>query len=182
MARWLSLPAFPTQWVLARAGPRCVEAKQAHTCAPQPPTHPPPCHRIPSAHLRSPSTLPFFFPPPSSRPATRRREEPRFCCQPREGEGQAFTSPLPPPIISLICPPPPHAPASPPTAFAFDIQQWVLEWSGVEWSEARAELALGSELSTLQLGEPSALPPVGSLQLKSSRACCRFQWRCPPKV
>lgn len=80
----LAVYHFLTKRFLVKA---LSKVKQAHTCVPHPPTHPPPCHRIPSALLRSPSTLPFFLlVPPSHSVTWRQQEELRLCCQWREGK------------------------------------------------------------------------------------------------
>lgn len=119
-------------------------------------THPPPCHRIPSALLPSPSTLPFFlsFSSPSS-PSVRGggggggRSSAFVAREGQRREGKVRPSPLlclPLSFLSSVAPPPIHPslppyllplpPApSPPRVFAFDIQRWV--WSGVERSEER---------------------------------------------
>lgn len=127
----------------------------------QPPTHTPPCHRIPSALPPSPSTLPFFL---SffflHLPLYIAAAGGALLLLPWKGrEGQAFTSPLPPAIISLICTPPlpPYLCSSyylPPSSCLWHT---AIGLESSEWGKARAELTHDSELLTLQLREPSAM-------------------------
>lgn len=109
--------------------------KVCNTCTPQTSTHslthPPPCHRIPSALPPPPSPPPFFLSFFSLNlslclPLYIAAAGGALLLLPRKGrEGQAFTSPLP--LLSFLSSvPPPGLCSSYSLLFVFDIQ---LDWS-----------------------------------------------------
>lgn len=132
---------------------------QPNTCSQPPSRHlpSPPCHRIPScppSTTFNPSIFSCLCSPLHLPPSVQQQQQPLFCYRGREGkrrEGQAFTSPLPPAIISLICTPlpPPSLPL-----FAFDIQHLVQAAVSEQRRQRRAELKHDAELSTPQPAEP----------------------------
>lgn len=125
-------------------------------------THPPPCHRIPSApHL--PHLPPLHFSCLSSpfiSPCVRRDGRSSFVSvtgEGKRGSGLHLSFAFCYHFSHLYPPHPTSAPLTHPPLppfFAFDIQGLV--WKGVS-EKARAELTHNDELLTLQLGEPRAV-------------------------
>lgn len=117
--------------------------KLPNTCTPHRPQ--PPWHRIPSALPPSPSTLPFFLSFSFLHLflcTWRGQEELRLLLPWQRRLGQAFTSPLPPAIISLIwaphpAPPPPLLLFTPPIPPFLCLSCLWHPPIGLDWSEER---------------------------------------------